>query len=101
MHSTNYCSGWSICQTTKKLFTPVTKFSNMKRIEINQKKLGGKPVIRGTRIPVYLILEMLAAGMSVEDILKEYPELTKEDVREAIQYASQVLKSEEIHEILA
>ena len=44
------------------------------RIEINPKKLGGKPVIKGTRIPVYLILEMMAEGMNEKEILKEYPE---------------------------
>ncbi|WP_456327821.1 DUF433 domain-containing protein [Archaeoglobus sp.] len=73
----------------------------MNRIEIDPKKLGGKPVIRGTRIPVYLILEMLASGMSIEDVLKEYPELTEEDVKEAIKYASQILSKEEIYEVPA
>jgi len=73
----------------------------MDRIEINPKKLGGKPVIRGTRIPVYLILEMLADGMSIEEILREYPELTEEDIREAIRYASQILSKEEIYEVPA
>ncbi len=71
----------------------------MKRIEIDPKKLGGKPVIKGTRIPVYLILEMLASGMDIKEILKEYPELTEEDIREAIRYASQVLSKEEVYEI--
>ena len=73
----------------------------MNRIEINPKKLGGKPVIRGTRIPVYLILEMLANGMSVEEILKEYPELTEDDIREALRYASRILSKEGMYEILA
>lgn len=71
------------------------------RIEINPKKLGGKPLIKGTRIPVYLILKMLAEGMREEDILKEYPELEKEDIREAINYASYILSKEEFHEIPA
>jgi uncharacterized protein (DUF433 family) len=73
----------------------------MDRIEIDPRKLGGKPVIKGTRISVYLILEMLASGMSIEEILKEYPELTEEDVREAIKYASQILSKEEIYEVPA
>lgn len=73
----------------------------MDRIEINPKKLGGKPVIKGTRIPVYLILEMLANGMSIDEILREYPELTEEDIREAIRYASQILSKEEVYEIPA
>ncbi len=73
----------------------------MNRIEITPKKLGGKPVIKGTRIPVYLILDMLANGMSVEEILKEYPELTEEDIKDALKYASQILSKEGIYEILA
>jgi uncharacterized protein (DUF433 family) len=68
----------------------------MDRIEIDPEKLGGKPVIKGTRISVYLILEMLASGTSIEEILKKYPELTEEDVREAIKYASQILSKEEV-----
>jgi len=71
------------------------------RIEINQKKLGGKPVIKGTRIPVYLILEMLGEGIKIEDIIKEYPELKKEDIKEAIKYASYLLSKEELHEVPA
>ena len=73
----------------------------MDGIEINPKKLGGKPVIKGARIPVYLILEMLANGMSIDEILREYPELTEEDIREAIRYASQILSKEEVYEIPA
>ena len=66
----------------------------MNRIEINPKKLGGKPVIKGTRISIHLILKMLANGMDIKKILKEYPELTEEDIREAIRYASQILSRE-------
>ncbi|RLE77449.1 MAG: antitoxin [Thermoprotei archaeon] len=68
----------------------------VERIVVDPKVLKGKPVIRGTRIPVYLILELLAAGMSVEDVLKEYPELREEDVRAALDYASKLLKQEVI-----
>jgi len=57
---------------------------------------GGKPVIRGTRIPVYFILELLANGWSVDDILREYPHLTREDVLAAIRYAAKVLREEVI-----
>nr|MDO8043434.1 DUF433 domain-containing protein [Candidatus Baldrarchaeota archaeon] len=64
------------------------------RIVVDPRVLRGKAVIKGTRIPVYLILELLAAGMSVEDILKEYPELKEEDIRAALEYASKLLKSE-------
>lgn len=68
-------------------------------IEINSKVLRGKPVIKGTRIPVHLVLQLLAEGMSVKDILKEYPELTEEDIRDAIRYASKVMSREELYEI--
>ena len=64
------------------------------RIVVDPRVLRGKAVIKGTRIPVYLILELLAAGMSVEDVLKEYPELKEEDIRAALEYASKLLKNE-------
>ncbi|MEQ9714001.1 MAG: DUF433 domain-containing protein [Candidatus Asgardarchaeum sp.] len=70
------------------------------RIEINPKKAGGKPVIKGTRIPVYLILELIANGWSFGEILKNYPQLKKEDILAAIAYASKILKEEEYDEIL-
>ncbi len=66
------------------------------RIVVDPRVLGGKPVIRGTRIPVYLILELLANGWSVDDILREYPHLTREDVLAAIRYAAKVLREEVI-----
>ncbi len=68
----------------------------LKRIEIDPKKMLGKPVIKGTRIPVYLILELLAANMSFEDIKKEYPGLTDDDIRAALIYAKRFLEGEEI-----
>ena len=48
---------------------------------IDEKILGGKPVIRGMRIPVYLIVELVANGLSIKDVLKEYPELSEEDFK--------------------
>ncbi|WP_456395618.1 DUF433 domain-containing protein [Thermococcus sp.] len=66
----------------------------LKRVESRIGVLGGKPVIKGTRIPVYLILELLGAGLSIEDILKEYPELTKEDILDAIKFASKLARVE-------
>lgn len=64
------------------------------RITTDPKVLAGKPLVRGTRIPVYLILELLAAGNTREDILREYPQLKEEDIVAAIEYASQVLRGE-------
>ncbi|WP_297070299.1 DUF433 domain-containing protein [Thermococcus sp.] len=71
------------------------------RIEINPKKMGGKPVIRGTRIPVYFVLELLANGWSFEDILENYPQLTREDILAAIRYASMILKEEQYVEVFS
>ena len=64
------------------------------RITTDPNVLAGKPVIRGTRIPVYLIVELLAAGNSRPDILKEYPQLTDEDITAAMAYASELLRGE-------
>jgi len=64
----------------------------MNRINLDKKILGGKPVIRGTRIAVYLVLDWLAVGMSEEEILKEYPSLKREDIRACLSYASKVVQ---------
>jgi uncharacterized protein (DUF433 family) len=55
------------------------------RIEVNPKILGGKPVIKGTRIPVYLILELLSAGYDFKRIIESYPTLTEEDIKAAVE----------------
>ncbi len=64
------------------------------RIVRNPKILGGKPVIKGTRIPVSLILERLSEGVSCEELLKMYPTLEKEDIMAAIAYSADVIKKE-------
>lgn len=58
------------------------------RIEINPQILLGKPVIKGTRIPVYVIVDLIAQGKTVEYILGEYPDLTKEDIRATLSFAA-------------
>jgi len=68
----------------------------LERISVNPKVMVGKPVIRGTRIPVELIVKMLAQGIASEEILKEYPRLEPEDIRAALAYASAVLSNEEV-----
>mgnify|MGYP000041112350 CR=1 FL=1 len=70
--------------------------SLLNRIEVDVGKLAGKPVIKGTRIPVYLIVELIAAGMKPEEIIKEYPELTLEDVKAALTYAAKLAEMEVI-----
>jgi len=62
------------------------------RIEINPKILLGKPVFKGTRIPVYVVLDMLAEGTTPKEIIKYYPDLKEEDIKAAIQFASDTAK---------
>ena len=66
----------------------------MERIEIDVKKLGGKPVIKGTRIPVALVVELVAYGLKPSEIIREYPKLTLEDVKAALLYASRLTEKE-------
>jgi len=61
------------------------------RIVINPEVLSGKPVIKGTRIPVYLIIELLANGIAEKEILRQYPTLKKEDIKAALLYASKII----------
>jgi uncharacterized protein (DUF433 family) len=65
------------------------------RIEINPKVMLGKPVIRGTRIPVELILRKLSEGGTEKDLLDAYPKLTREDIQTAMRYAADTLAHEE------
>jgi uncharacterized protein (DUF433 family) len=69
------------------------------RIEINPDVLVGKPIIKGTRISVEFILELLANGWDTEKILKNYPQLTKEDILAAIEYSLEILKEEKVFAI--
>ena len=66
------------------------------RIELNPEVMGGKPVIRGTRIPVELVLRKLGAGLGVEAILAEHPRLTADDIRAAQAFAADYLADEEV-----
>ena len=69
----------------------------LKRIEINPDIMVGKPVIRGTRITVDLILRKLSQNISIDDILKEYPHLKREDIQAALEYAAESVIGEEVH----
>jgi uncharacterized protein (DUF433 family) len=66
------------------------------RISMNPRVMVGKPVIRGTRIPVELIVRMLAQGIPDRDILQEYPRLQPADISAALAYAAQVLAHEDV-----
>ena len=66
------------------------------RIEINPRVMLGKPVIRGTRIPVELILRKLSEGASEGDLLDAYPNLAREDIQAAMRYAADAIAHEEV-----
>ena len=64
------------------------------RITINPDVCLGQPTVRGTRITVSVILKMLAAGQSIQEVLQAYPELETEDVQQAIKYAAWVVSDQ-------
>ncbi len=66
------------------------------RITFNPQMLGGRACIRGMRMSVAQIVNLVAHGMSWEEILREYPDLESEDIRQSLEYAS-ALANEEIH----
>ncbi|MFN8441735.1 MAG: DUF433 domain-containing protein [Caldilineaceae bacterium] len=66
------------------------------RITYNPNVMVGKPVIRGTRIPVDLIVRMVAQGLTTQEILKDYPRLKIEDIQAALYYAAAILTDETI-----
>jgi uncharacterized protein (DUF433 family) len=68
----------------------------LSRIVVNPKVMVGKPIIRGTRISVDAIIGRFAEGLSLREILEEYPSLMEEDVRAALAYAARVLAGEEV-----
>ena len=68
-----------------------------KYITINPKIMTGRPVITGTRVPVDIIIKKLAQNMDVEEILQDYPRLTKEAILAALRYAGEVISKEEVY----
>jgi uncharacterized protein (DUF433 family) len=66
------------------------------RIVLDPEVLAGKPVIRGTRISVEFVLELMAAGWSVEDILGNYPHLRPEDLAACLDYAKELVSAERV-----
>lgn len=66
------------------------------RITVDQNKMGGVPCVRGLRIPVATVVEMVADGMSEDGILRAYPDLEAEDIHEALRYAAAAVREREI-----
>ena len=73
--------------------------SLISRITIDKDICHGKPTIRGLRYPVENILELLASGMSIEELIADYPDLEKEDFLACLEYASKLLHVKSIHRI--
>ena len=71
------------------------------QIEINPRVCNGKPVIKGTRIPISVILEQIAEGESWDNILENYPELKREDIKAALLYAKETIDHTEVRAAIA
>ena len=66
------------------------------RITVDPKLMGGAPCIRGLRIPVATVVGMIADGMAEDEILRSYPDLELEDIREALRYAAAAVREREL-----
>ncbi len=75
----------------------MTEEKLLKRIAINPKIMLGKPVIKGTRLTVEIIVEKIAYGETIEDLKRDYPFLTEDDIRAALLYAAKRLAHEEVY----
>ncbi|MGQ0550860.1 MAG: DUF433 domain-containing protein [Armatimonadota bacterium] len=67
------------------------------RIVLDPQILAGKPVVRGTRLAVEFIIDLLAQGWTEVDLVRNYPGLTREDIRACLGYASEVLHAEKVY----
>ena len=71
----------------------------MERITINPEICHGKPTIRGLRYPVENMLELLASGMTIDELLEDYPDLEREDFLACLNYASKLVQIKSIHKV--
>lgn len=76
-----------------KLGVTIMKF---RRITVDAKQMGGVPCIRGLRIPVSTVVGMVADGMTNEEILRAFPDLESQDIREALRYAAEAVREREL-----
>jgi len=67
------------------------------RITVDPSTLAGKPIIKGTRIAVEFLLELLANGRTDEEMMENYPQLREEDIQAALRYATELLKEEAVY----
>jgi uncharacterized protein (DUF433 family) len=69
----------------------------LKRITVNPEVMGGKPCIRGMRVTVGMIVEAVAAGRTVQELLADFPYLEEPNIREALSYAASLAQGREVH----
>jgi len=70
-----------------------------KRIAVDSRVLTGKPVVKGTRIAVEFVVDLLGRGWTIEQILQQYDQLTRGDIQACLAYASEILKSERVYSL--
>lgn len=75
---------------------PVEETLMLDRITVDPKICHGQACVKGTRVPVFVVLEALASGMAIERIIEDYPPLVEEDIRACVYYASIITREEEI-----
>lgn len=66
------------------------------RITVKPEQMGGVPCIRGLRVPVATVVGMVAEGMATEEILRDFPDLEREDIQQALQYAAEAVREREL-----
>jgi len=76
----------------------MTEKALLRRIVVDPKIMIGKPVIKGTRLPIEIIVEKVAYGASIDDLRRDYPFLKDDDVRAALLYAAKRIANEEVYE---
>jgi len=76
----------------------MTEKGLLRRIVTDPKIMLGKPVIKGTRLPVEIVVEKIAYGATIDDLRKDYPFLREDDIRAALLYAAKRIANEEIYE---
>jgi uncharacterized protein (DUF433 family) len=67
------------------------------RVVVDPEIMVGKPVFKGTRIPLYIILDLIGDGIPEEEIIKIYPDITSEDIKAALKFASMMMERQEIY----
>lgn len=72
-----------------------------KRIVVDARILNGKPVIKGTRLAVEFVVDLLANGWTYNEILRNYPNLTQEDIQACLAYAGQILHEERVYSFVS